>query len=284
VSLSSLQKRFSLSFLISLNIHIALFLCFSPHFNASSFSSPRIIYYQRETRRQPPKASLAKGGKTPEKKIDNKKKEVKLDKIEVKKRSPGYHGTLARRNPQGESRRQKQKKNIKPRIKNRIAIKDRIFTPLENSTSPWAGKECLLRKGGGKAPSFLTGFTKKVSSREDQQQKEEKILIEQKRQKKVLEKRNLLSYYRVISEQIKQKAVYPEEARRSLSEGLVYISFTVFDDGRLKEIELKVSSGNDYLDKAALRSVQEAAPFPPFPAEIKERELCLNIPISFEIE
>ena len=241
MSLSSLQKRFSLSFLISLNIHIALFLCFSPHFNASSFSSPRIIYYQRETRRQPPKASLAKGGKTPEKKIDNKKKEVKLDKIEVKKRSPGY-------------------------------------------TSPWAGKECLLRKGGGKAPSFLTGFTKKVSSREDQQQKEEKILIEQKRQKKVLEKRNLLSYYRVISEQIKQKAVYPEEARRSLSEGLVYISFTVFDDGRLKEIELKVSSGNDYLDKAALRSVQEAAPFPPFPAEIKERELCLNIPISFEIE
>ncbi len=116
------------------------------------------------------------------------------------------------------------------------------------------------------------------------ERKKKKVAIEQKRQEKILQEKNLISYYQLISEQIKQKAIYPERARRNLGQGLVYISFTVLSNGHLKEIELKISSGNDYLDKAALQSVQEAVPFPPFPPQLKEKQLCLNIPISFEIE
>ncbi len=216
--LNSPKKRFTLGLLLSLNIHIALFLCFSPHFNALSFSSPRIIYYQQTATKIAARKISKIKEKKGEKKIDNKKKEVSIDKIEVKKKQ-------------------------EPKKKRRVS-------------------------------------RKKVLS----ERKKEKVAIEQKRQEKTLQERNLISYYQLISEQIKQKAVYPEQARRNLSEGLVYVAFTVLRGGHLKEIEIKISSGNDYLDKAALRSVKGAAPFSPFPPHIKEKQLCLNIPISFEIE
>lgn len=254
MSLNSPKKRFSLGLLISLNIHIALFLCFSPHFRTLSFSAPKIVYFQTEDNRQkvtPERQAYGAGSQQQKKIVESRTEqrnlhtgriglqEISVDKIEVKKKDRQASSLRQRRI---RLRRNQQKKNIKPKAKNRIPTKDRIFA-------------------------------KKAS-----------VNREQKRQEKTLQERNLISYYQLISKQIKQKAFYPEQARRNLNQGLVYISFTVLSNGHLKEINIKISSGNDYLDKSALQSVREAGPFPPFPPQLKEKQLCLNIPISFEIE
>ncbi len=221
-----LKKRFTVSLLFSLTIHIGLFLCFSFSSQKNVFSSPKITYYQQkivpktitkiEQKRQEKENSIKKASFKREKNFRAEKKNINLDKIEIKKKGI-------------ETKKSFKHAEQKPRAKKRKLI--------------------------------------------NRKQKEGRI-----------KGKVLTDYYRFISEQIKEKAVYPEKAQTNWSEGLVYISFTIFNNGYLKETVVRISSGDNYLDKAALRSVQEAAPFPAFPPQIKKKQLSLNIPVSFEIE
>jgi len=53
----------------------------------------------------------------------------------------------------------------------------------------------------------------------------------------------------------------------------VIIRFTMDRSGRVIEVVVERSSGNDYYDNAGRRAVLAADPLPPFPPEIKERQL-----------
>ncbi|HMR02007.1 MAG TPA: TonB family protein, partial [Candidatus Competibacter phosphatis] len=48
-------------------------------------------------------------------------------------------------------------------------------------------------------------------------------------------------------------------------------------DGSLREVRILRSSGNAELDRAARRIVELAAPYPPFPAELRRRVDLLRI-------
>lgn len=63
---------------------------------------------------------------------------------------------------------------------------------------------------------------------------------------------------------------YPEEARRGDLTGVLSLEVAVDAQGNLREIRPRESSGHPSLDRAAARIVRMAAPFPPFPAEIRE--------------
>lgn len=63
---------------------------------------------------------------------------------------------------------------------------------------------------------------------------------------------------------------YPEEARRGGLTGVLSLEVAVDAQGNLREIRPRESSGHPSLDRAAARIVRMAAPFPPFPAEIRE--------------
>lgn len=93
-----------------------------------------------------------------------------------------------------------------------------------------------------------------------------------------------LNYYELLSAIIGRFAVYPSQAREEVVEGVSYISFILRNTGELGEVVVKQSSGNDILDSAAVSAIQNASPFPPLPIEIREREIRLNVPISFEFE
>jgi len=121
---------------------------------------------------------------------------------------------------------------------------------------------------------------RKVNWRRKTRREKGKIKAEgSRREKQVWE-----DYYRVISRRIEEQAVYPEEARQRKEEGLVYLSFVLSKDGHLEEVKVRISSGYERLDRAALESIKKASPFPAFPKQIKEKRLVLNIPISFEIK
>ena len=75
---------------------------------------------------------------------------------------------------------------------------------------------------------------------------------------------------------------YPEAARdRGLSGGLVLV-VAVRPDGTLHEVKVRSSSGEPVLDTAARRIVRQAAPFEPFPDELRERTDLLYITRTWE--
>ena len=63
---------------------------------------------------------------------------------------------------------------------------------------------------------------------------------------------------------------YPDEARRRKLYGHLVLEVEVKPDGSAARITLSRSSGHKLLDDAAIRIVRLAAPFSPFPAEIRK--------------
>jgi protein TonB len=70
---------------------------------------------------------------------------------------------------------------------------------------------------------------------------------------------------------------YPEEARRDQLYGSLRLLVSITPDGALKEVRILDSSGHKVLDDAALRIVRLAAPFAPFPEEMRQTTDVLEI-------
>jgi protein TonB len=97
--------------------------------------------------------------------------------------------------------------------------------------------------------------------------------MRQARQDYLLILRNLIAQYRR----------YPLPARRAGQEGVAVVRFTLDPSGELLECEVLAASGMPLLDRAALSTVRNAAPFPPPPPELGEEPLTCEIPIEFSL-
>lgn len=92
-----------------------------------------------------------------------------------------------------------------------------------------------------------------------------------------------VSYYNLVREKIR-RAAYQNYSHAETGE--VYLAFVVSKIGALNTVKLieERSSGNIYLREVALRSIREAAPFPPFSKDLDYPQLSFNVIISFTIE
>ncbi|MGE4344747.1 MAG: energy transducer TonB [Geoalkalibacter sp.] len=97
--------------------------------------------------------------------------------------------------------------------------------------------------------------------------------MRQARQDYLLSLRNLIAQYRR----------YPLPARRAGQEGIAVVRFILHPSGELLECEVLAASGIPLLDRAALSTVRNAAPFPPPPPELGEKPLTCEIPIEFSL-
>ena len=77
---------------------------------------------------------------------------------------------------------------------------------------------------------------------------------------------------------------YPAEARRQGIFGAIRLMVAIDRNGRVVDIKVLKSSGKKILDDAALRSVKNAAPFDPFPPEIKRDTDILEIVRTWKFE
>jgi protein TonB len=85
--------------------------------------------------------------------------------------------------------------------------------------------------------------------------------------------------YNYIQRRIKEKLVYPAEAKRAGFQGTVEAVFTVHTDGSVSGVFVRAGSGQALLDQAAVDAIYNAAPFrPPPPAAIK-----IAVPVSFKL-
>lgn len=70
---------------------------------------------------------------------------------------------------------------------------------------------------------------------------------------------------------------YPELARRLGLQGNLILQVTVQKNGSIQQVQVVYSSGYKILDEAAMRIVQLAAPFEPFPESISKEVDVLDI-------
>jgi len=89
------------------------------------------------------------------------------------------------------------------------------------------------------------------------------------------------AYHGLLSRRVADKAL----KLRSKESGTAQVSFNIDPvSGQLKSHEIVVSSGSATLDKAALASVERAAPFPPVPVDLAQRVSgTFKIPIKFSV-
>lgn len=70
---------------------------------------------------------------------------------------------------------------------------------------------------------------------------------------------------------------YPEEARRNRIYGSLRMMVSILPDGQVQNIQILESSGYNLLDQAAVEIVSLAAPFAPFPEELRAEADILEI-------
>ena len=90
------------------------------------------------------------------------------------------------------------------------------------------------------------------------------------------------TYYQSIREKIRKAAKRRYEGKRD--SGDVSIGFTLFSNGRLKEVSVfrQTSQMISNLRTVAVQSLVDAAPFPPFPARFERGELSFLVVLTFE--
>jgi protein TonB len=77
---------------------------------------------------------------------------------------------------------------------------------------------------------------------------------------------------------------YPQEARREGLFGNLILHVAVRADGSLEGVRVIRSSGHQLLDEAAINIVELAAPFAPFPADIKAETDVLDITRTWQFQ
>jgi protein TonB len=88
----------------------------------------------------------------------------------------------------------------------------------------------------------------------------------------------LKSNYDYIQRHIRDKLIYPTEARRAGVQGVAELSFVIHTDGYVSNVRITVSSGSEALDASAVEAIYSAAPFRPPPNQAR-----LIIPVAFRL-
>jgi pilus assembly protein CpaC len=84
-----------------------------------------------------------------------------------------------------------------------------------------------------------------------------------------------------VQDRIAQAIHYPPQAKEMGTSGLVKLRLRLLRDGTLGNVTITQSSGVDSLDHETLNAAQSQSPYPPFPPEITQQELILELPIHF---
>ncbi|GJL78538.1 MAG: hypothetical protein NPINA01_15270 [Nitrospinaceae bacterium] len=83
------------------------------------------------------------------------------------------------------------------------------------------------------------------------------------------------SYFARIKHQIERVWTYPSEAAQKGINGRLTLRFRISKEGNLISARVVDKSGHEILDYAAVKAVKEAAPFYPFPENIKKDNLSI---------
>ena len=88
----------------------------------------------------------------------------------------------------------------------------------------------------------------------------------------------------MVVQKIYQNISYPSRAVTRNQEGTVRVALQIGRTGELQAVLTTQESKHSSLNKAALKAVQKAAPFPELPEAISADSFELSIPITFRLQ
>jgi protein TonB len=91
------------------------------------------------------------------------------------------------------------------------------------------------------------------------------------------------TYLEMVRLKIERHKKYPETARAKQIEGFVTVRFVITPQGDVLNIEIIRSSRQKSLDKAALKAIHAATPFPRPPRHLFKGKIPLELTIAFEL-
>jgi protein TonB len=86
-----------------------------------------------------------------------------------------------------------------------------------------------------------------------------------------------IEYGRIVRSHVNQNRIYPQQDRSTPIFGTAVVHFFLLPDGRLKNVEIVHSSGNDIIDRVAIESIQRATPFPPVPPNVATEMMDVTV-------
>ena len=86
-----------------------------------------------------------------------------------------------------------------------------------------------------------------------------------------------------ILRRVEELKHYPASARMDRAEGKVVVKAAINEDGSIGEVEVFQSSGHPGLDKAAVETMREAAPFH-LPRPLGQPRMTIKIPMSYRLD
>jgi protein TonB len=86
-----------------------------------------------------------------------------------------------------------------------------------------------------------------------------------------------------ILRRVEELKRYPASARVDRAEGKVVVKAVINEDGNVGEVEVFQSSGHPGLDKAAIDTLRQAAPFN-LPRPLGQPGMTIRIPMSYRLD
>jgi protein TonB len=86
-----------------------------------------------------------------------------------------------------------------------------------------------------------------------------------------------------ILHRVEELKRYPASARVDRAEGKVVVKAVINEDGSIGEVEVFQSSGHPGLDKAAVETMRQAAPFH-LPLPLGQPRMTIKIPMSYRLD
>ncbi len=84
-------------------------------------------------------------------------------------------------------------------------------------------------------------------------------------------------YLQILIDRISSNWLKSQVSSGTSEELFTTLFFKIYKDGKISIVEIEERCGIDVLDKAAVRAVQSAAPFPPLPYEYEEEYLVIHL-------
>ncbi|WP_028490061.1 energy transducer TonB [Thiothrix lacustris] len=92
------------------------------------------------------------------------------------------------------------------------------------------------------------------------------------------------AYRQKLQSLIAARKQYPRMAEKAEVQGTVTVSFTVLPNGTISGARVSQSSGNDWLDKAAVQAVNATSGALPFPPQIHKARWDFALKVNFKLD
>ena len=109
-------------------------------------------------------------------------------------------------------------------------------------------------------------------------------LIEEKAETIGLDSEAMLRYQDMVKQRIEEARRYPYWAKRQRLEGVAYLSFAVLSNGTSRDIRIMRSSGLEFIDEEAIKTIKRANPFPPIPQELNHDFVLMEVSIVYTLQ